>query len=437
MHVHAMSRHQQHIPPIQMPPKTTPRPSVRRSTREHASTAAADANRTNRNQEHSETENPGFQGGGSDREELLEDGADEDDGLLLNEQRKNAEERARLAEIELRMEAELRRNLQLVDVIRHSTSSAQEWTSFANNVPKYREEDDIDDWVETAIRHRPDGSEPPLFWKKLSLRFPPSFHDTLADIWADTAERSSGESRLNDAFKRLRHYFGDGATSSAVFRDIMDFQKSKGESTARLISRFRSLMQKYKRKCVDEGMTPHDPNASIFKEAFMKGAEVLEHFELPDLLEEAFAKTKAYLRRASMARSKRDQTAASALQRNVRGVHAVEPDPMSAIITRLDMMEQKLEHSLVKMRNDMNTKVVAMSSLLDRKRSEPQPKRQRAAPEQQAPGEGPACLMFQTRDGCRNGANCLYLHGNGEGQLQCKRGSSCKTRNCRFVHHHS
>ena len=208
-----------------MPPRKTQQSSLRRSNRGHASTAAADSNKTDQNQEHSETENPGFQGGGSDREELLEDGADEDDEFLLNEQRKNAEERARLAEIELRMEAELRRNLQLVDVIRHSTSNAQEWTSFANNVPKYREEDDIDDWVETAIRHRPDGSEPPLFWKKLSLRFPPSFHDTLADIWAETAEQSCGESRLNDAFKRLRQYFGDGATSSAVFRDIMDFHR--------------------------------------------------------------------------------------------------------------------------------------------------------------------------------------------------------------------
>jgi predicted HicB family RNase H-like nuclease len=366
------------------------------------------------------------------------EGPEGDFRRLVDEQRREAEEqsRARRAEVELRIEAEMMRNQQIVDAIRNSNSNAQEWISFAANVPRYREEDDIDEWIETAVRHRPEAATPAKFWKKLSLRVPQSFHDALASIWAD-AQGLSDEARLNDAFKRLRKYFGDGATSSAILRDIMDFRKHKGESTAKLTSRFRSLLHKYIRKCRDDGIPHPDQDAEMFREAFMRGANVLEQLEIPETLEQTFMKTKKYLRRASLARSDQDQAAASTLQRKARGAYAAEEDPLNSIMARMDTMEKKMEEKFLNMKQDLNDKVVAMSTLLDRERPGPQPKRRRTAPEQQRPGEGPACLMFQTESGCKNGAKCLYLHGNGEGQVQCRRGNGCRQNACRFLHHRS
>jgi hypothetical protein len=327
-------------------------------------------------------------------------------------------------------------NRELAKAIKDSNATTQGWVTFSSNVPRYNDTTDIDEWVETACLHRPSGASAEEFWAKLSLRIPQDYRATLIDVW--TRARGSGETKLTEALRELRIAFGDNTTSSSVFQEIISFQKKNGENIPRMIGRFQGLVSKYRRKCQDEGTPAIDENSNVVKEAFLKGAGLIDRMELPDTLVNTLKKARDLMRRIDMGQAIKDQAAATTWQRKPapKGVHAVQEGMVDEILRGVN---EQLSEQLQKLRSEFDNKlestrianigeIACAASLL-----QSGAKKRRTAADQPSPGEGPACVMF-ARGNCRNGSTCYYLHGDGASQKICARGRDCRQKGCRFVH---
>ena len=393
---------------------------VRNSPRDHASTAAHRA------------------AGGEQREDRRSPSTERQErGQEYPEvQEEEPEEQGNITDIlqglsRDRAQADERRNEALARAIKDSNEMTQGWATFGNNVPRYNDATDIDEWIETACLHRPMRTTAEDFWAKLSLRIPQHYRATLTEAWEQA--RGNGETKLTEALKELRVAFGDNTTSSSVFQDITSFQKKDGENTPRMISRFQGLVRKYKRKCQEEGRPALDENSSTFKEAFLNGAGLIDRMELPETLSGTLQKARDLLRRITMAQATKDQAAATTWQRKApKGVHSVQEGMVDEILRGVNEQLQKFrsefDNKLESTRiANIGEIACAVSSLQGGS------KKRRTAVEQPNPGEGPACVMF-AKGVCKNGSSCYYLHGDGADQKFCELGRDCRRKGCRFVH---